>query len=149
MARPGIQVAEAALTPYDQALMITWSPELVELADWILSAFPDLTESELNRDFRFDSPIPTRRVHRTAFLCKGLAGFGSTVFPAAPGGAGFASGGHATPGDALFPNGSADTFPCALASSSKSAPRCARLIPPATIDELRERRRAVFQLAAW
>src|ERR1019366_9682339 len=46
--------------------------------------------------------------------------------------AGFASGGHAMLGDALFPNGSADTFPCAPASSSKFAPRYTRLIPPAT-----------------
>src|SRR5271157_1617588 len=56
----------------------------------------------------------------------------STGFPAAPGGAGFASGGQATPGDTLFPNGSADTFPCAPASSSKFAPRCTRTILPAT-----------------
>jgi drug/metabolite transporter (DMT)-like permease len=110
-------------------VLVGFQPGLVA-GSWIGAL--EITVACLSRDFRFDSPIPTRRVHRTAFLCKGLAGFGSTVFPAAPGGAGFASGGHATPGDALFPNGSADTFPCALASSSKSAPRCARLIPPAT-----------------
>ncbi len=40
--------------------------------------------------------------------------------------------GTQTPGDALFPNGSAGTLPFALASSSKFASLCARLIPPAT-----------------
>jgi hypothetical protein len=55
----------------------------------------------------------------TLFVAVG-ARFWSIVFPAAPEGAGVASGEHATPGDALFPKGSANTFPCALTSSSKS-----------------------------
>ena len=36
------------------------------------------------------------------FLCKVLAGFRSTVFPAAPGREGFTSGGSATAGDIIF-----------------------------------------------
>lgn len=40
------------------------------------------------------------------------------MFQAAPEGAGFASNGYATPGDALLPNGTADTSPAAPASSS-------------------------------
>jgi hypothetical protein len=36
--------------------------------------------SIFSRDFRFDFPLPTRRVDRTAFLCKVLAGFGPRCF---------------------------------------------------------------------
>ena len=52
---------------------------------------------------------------------QGFSRFWSTVFPAAPGGAGFASGGHATPGDALFSERFRRHFslrpsPCAIAN---------------------------------
>jgi len=67
-----------------------------------------------------------------ASLGKGLAGFGPRCFQRRREGAGFASDGHATPGEALFPNGSTDTFPFAPALSSKFPSVCARLIPPAT-----------------
>ena len=66
---------------------------------------------------------------------QGLSRFWSTVFPAAPGGAGYASGGHATPWGGPFSERfrryrSADT--CAPASSAKFAPRCTCTILLAT-----------------
>ena len=54
------------------------------------------------------------------------------MFPAAPGGAAFASGGHATPGDPFFRTVPQTLFAEPPASSSKFAPLCARAIPPAT-----------------
>jgi hypothetical protein len=55
----------------------------------------------LNRDFRFDSPIPTP--YRLDDLSlQGFSRFWSTVFPAAPGGAGFASGGQRNAGRCPF-----------------------------------------------
>ena len=57
----------------------------------------------MNRDFHFDSPISTRGIDLMALALQGFSRFWSTVFPAALGGAGFASGGHATPGNDPFP----------------------------------------------
>lgn len=82
----------------------------------------------LSWDFRRLSD-PTRGFDQMASVGKGLAGFGPRCFQRRREEAGFASDGRATPVDALFPNGSADTFPFAPASSSKFASLCARLIP--------------------
>src|ERR1017187_10224905 len=45
------------------------------------------------------------------------AGFRPTAFSTAPGGAGFASRAHATPGNAIFPVDSADTSPSLLVAA--------------------------------
>jgi hypothetical protein len=45
-----------------------------------------------SRDFRFDFPVPAPLLGRPISLCKGFNRYWSTVFPAAPEGAGFASG---------------------------------------------------------
>ena len=65
----------------------------------------------LIRNFRFASPISTSGIRQPASLLKGLAQFWSTVPPAAPGGVGLASRGHATARNAVFPIDSADTSP--------------------------------------
>src|SRR6266851_1653378 len=58
-------------------------------------------------------------------LCRqGLSLFWSTVFPAAPGGDSFTSGGSATAEDIIFSLDSADTFPSATTSPSQSVALC-------------------------
>src|SRR5713226_1661983 len=73
--------------------------------------------------FPFDSPIPTRHLHRTAFLGKALARFWPTVFPGLPEGIGLASRGHATPRDTVFPIDSAHTSAPPLSSPKSAALR--------------------------
>ena len=85
----------------------------------------------MNRDFHFDSPIPTRRTHLMASLCKGLAGSGPRCFQRSREGPVSHLAGTPRPEMTLFPSASADTSPATPASSSKSAVLCTRPIPPA------------------
>jgi hypothetical protein len=75
--------------------------------------------------FVFPSDL-TLSIGQMASLGKVLAQFWSTVPPAAPGGVGLASRGHATPRNAVYPIDSADTSPSPyVATKICCAPRAA------------------------
>src|SRR6266851_2628004 len=69
------------------------------------------SHQDKNWDFRFGSSNCNSSIGRTTPLCKGFSRYWSTVFQAAPEGAGFASDGYATPGDALLRTGPQTLLP--------------------------------------